>query len=351
MIVVEEKKKKTPNKNIVWTFVSLILAVFTINMVVKQSKGLSLSELMEVIASSDKLFLTLSVICSWLFVWFEAMSLKSILSFAGYKRSSLNCVLYSSSDIYFSAITPSASGGQPAAGLFMHRDNIPGGVITATLILNLMGYTLGVVIVGVAAIFIDPAAFMSFAIPARILIVTGFLVLTFFSVFFLCILRRGDKVYDFVSKVVDFLCDKKLLKHREAKQKRVAKAREDYITCSKVIAGKKRVISLAIFWNLMQRIAQIIVPGLIYYALKYDGKMAVTVVIRQCLITMGYNFVPIPGAMGVSDYLMIDGYSGIMDVDFAYQLEMITRGMTFYVCVAFCAIITLVGYVFWRKKK
>ena len=101
----------------------------------------------------------------------------------------------------------------------------------------------------------------------------------------------------------------------------------------------------------MQRISQIVVPGLMYYALKGDEEMAFTVVVKQCLITMGYNFVPIPGAMGVSDYLMIDGYSGIMDVDFAYQLEMITRGMTFYVCVAFCAIITLLGYFFWRKEK
>ena len=66
---------------------------------------------------------------------------------------------------------------------------------------------------------------------------------------------------------------------------------------------------------------------------------------RQCLITIGYNFVPIPGGMGISDYLMIDGFCSIMEESVAYSVELISRGITFYICVTISGIITLVGYL------
>lgn len=81
-----------------------------------------------------------------------------------------------------------------------------------------------------------------------------------------------------------------------------------------------------------------------------DYKNAASLFSKQCLITIGYNFVPIPGAMGISDYLMLDGYSRIMSSDMAYKIEMIGRGITFYICVLICGIITLAGYLIGKKK-
>ena len=72
---------------------------------------------------------------------------------------------------------------------------------------------------------------------------------------------------------------------------------------------------------------------------------------KQCLITIGYNYVPIPGALGIADYLMIDGFSSVMPEGLAYELDMISRGLTFYICVALSGIITLIGYLRGRNEK
>ena len=53
-------------------------------------------------------------------------------------------VLYSAADIYFSAITPSATGGQPASALLMVGDGIPTAVTTVVLLLNLAMYNLSI---------------------------------------------------------------------------------------------------------------------------------------------------------------------------------------------------------------
>ena len=66
---------------------------------------------------------------------------------------------------------------------------------------------------------------------------------------------------------------------------------------------------------------------------------------------MGYNFVPIPGGMGISDYLMIDGLRSIMESSMAYSVELISRGLTFYICVLISGIITLIGYLISKRKE
>ena len=81
-----------------------------------------------------------------------------------------------------------------------------------------------------------------------------------------------------------------------------------------------------------------------------DKRNSFVIFAKQCLITIGCNFVPIPGAMGISDYLMIDGFTELMGWETAFSTEMISRGITFYICVAVCGLITLIGYLAGRKK-
>ena len=74
-------------------------------------------------------FLVLSVLC-------EARNLGMILKLIGHRKSLKSCTVYASSDLYFSAITPSATGGQPAAAYYMTKDGVPLSQSSAILVLN-----------------------------------------------------------------------------------------------------------------------------------------------------------------------------------------------------------------------
>ena len=54
----------------------------------------------------------------WLYL-FEGEALREIVFHMGYPTKHKDAFVYSAADIYFSAITPSASGGQPASAFFM----------------------------------------------------------------------------------------------------------------------------------------------------------------------------------------------------------------------------------------
>ncbi|MBR6402696.1 MAG: flippase-like domain-containing protein [Eubacterium sp.] len=342
---------KLINKNIIWAILSSLLAVLTIRIMLKLNKDMSLSMLMSTIASSDKLFFIIGAIAAALYVWFEGVAIRSILKHAGFKQGIFKGLVYSTSDVYFSAITPSATGGQPASAFFMMRDGIPGGMATATLVLNLMMYTISIVVLGVIAIFVSPRAFMEFGKISKILILVGFIALSILSLLFFVLLKKEEIIFTPLSKIVRFLYNKGIVKEKDKILVRIEKAENDYKACSDMISGRKRILFAAFIWNFLQRASQILVPMFIYRSLGGEtGKMA-TVFSKQCLITIGYNFIPIPGGMGISDYLMIDGFYRVMGEQMAYSVELISRGITFYICVTISGIITLIGYMIGRKKK
>ena len=342
---------KVVNKNIVWAILSFLLALLTIRIMLQQNKDMSLSKLMNIIASSDKLFFIVGAVAAALYVWFEGVAIRSILKYAGFEKGMFKGLVYSTSDVYFSAITPSATGGQPASAYFMMRDGIPGGMTTATLVLNLMMYTVSIVVLGVIAIFISPGAFMEFGRISKILILVGFIALSILSVIFFVLLKKEEIIFSPLSKIVVFLYNKGMIKEKDKKLARIEKTAGDYKACSEMISGKKRILFSAFIWNFLQRGSQLLVPMFIYRSLGGEtGKMA-TVFSKQCLITIGYNFIPIPGGMGISDYLMIDGFNRVMGEQMAYSVELISRGITFYICVTISGIITLIGYMIGRNRK
>ena len=344
------KENRKISKNFIWTFVSVLLAILTIRVILKQNQDISIIRLLDILRLSNKPYFVTAVVSAALFVWFEGVAICSILKYAGHPRSLKKGFLYSTSDIYFSAITPSATGGQPASAFFMTRDGIPMGIVTATLILNLMMYTLSIIVLGILSILISPRAFWDFGSISKVFIGIGFVGLSVLVLIFFILLKKEELIFKPLSNFITFLYNKRLIKEKDKKLSKVTRIGNDYKACSAMISGKKRVLLTAFLWNLIQRSCQLVVPMLIYASLGGEKLKMALVFSKQCLVTIGYNFVPIPGGMGISDYLMIDGFCRMMNRQMAYNVELISRGITFYVCVSVSGIITLIGFLYGRTS-
>ena len=341
---------KAQIKKAFWMLFTLMLSVLTVMALLKQSQSMSVETLIKKISEADLKWILIAMISASCYVVLEAVALCSILKGIGFKQKLYNGIIYSTSDVYFSAITPSATGGQPASAYFMLKDGIPAGVASAALILNLMMYNASIVFLGVIAIIIAPKSFLSFHLTSRVLIVLGFIGLTLLSYFFLSVLRGSEKIFDFIRKILVFFYEKRLIHRLETRLEKLDKIESDYKNCSDLISGKTKIMAKAFIWNVLQRASQIIVPTLVYISFGGTKHFAPLLFSKQCLITIGYNYVPIPGALGIADYLMIDGFSSMMHKGAAFELDMISRGITFYICVTISGIITLIGYLRGRKK-
>jgi len=336
-----------------WSLFSVLLAGLSIWAVLSQSRKWSLESMLESLRHADVKWLVAAAVCMLLFIVMEGVALFTILRGLGYPRSFFRNLLYSTSDIYFSAITPSATGGQPASALFMMRHGIPAGAATVALLVNLILYTVSLVLLGLGAVIAYPALFFGLRTVSKVLIGVGFTILLVLTATFFVLLGRGPAVFRLLKRFVCFLHRKKLIHRLERRLEKLDRAQEEYESCAKLMKGQGRTILLALLWNLCQRAAQLAVPMCIYLALGGAMGNAGRLFACQCLVVTGYAPVPIPGAMGVADFLMVDAYAclGFLAMEEAIRLEMLSRGLSFYICVAISGLFTLAGTLLMRKKE
>ena len=139
-----------------------------------------------------------------------------------------------------------------------------------------------------------------------------------------------------------------IIRHGDRLRIKLKNTMKEYQECSNSITGQTGLLIEIFFWNIMQRVSQLLVSFMIFMAVGEGVNKAVDVSVIQCFVAMGSNCVPIPGAMGVADYIMIDGFKQLVGRN-AANMELLCRGMTFYGSVITSAVIILIGYII-RKK-
>ena len=144
-----ETKKPSLTKNIINVIVLLALIGLTFYIILHNSDGFSLASVGQFIADIHYPFLIGAFLCMIMNIGFKALSLGVLSKTLGYRKGILKNYSYASADIYFSAITPSATGGQPASAYYMVKDGIPISHTTAILSVNLLMYTASLIVLAV----------------------------------------------------------------------------------------------------------------------------------------------------------------------------------------------------------
>ena len=347
------KEKNIVQQNInkiIGCIVVLLLALITIYAVFRGS-GISISELWVSLRKASGLGIVLGAFSMLGFIYFEGEALRVLIRHMGYPTKRSHGFVYSAADVYFSAITPSASGGQPASAYFMMRDGIPGTAVMTALLLNLVMYTLAILTIGIVDALIFPEVFLNFSIACRILIVAGGLALAGLGILFYLLLRKQALIQSAGTGLVRILRIMHCQRLAGRIERKLDSSIEKYSSCVDVVLNGRRMLLKVYILNLLQRLSQIIVTLFSFAALHGNLRKIPRLLATQIYVVLGSNCVPIPGGMGVTDYLMLKGYQQLMSREAAFQLEMLSRGLSFYVCMFVSLTAVIVGYVTLRKKK
>ena len=327
----------------------LLLTALTIYIVIRQSKTFTAEGFWAYLRSVHKWGLIGAALCAAGFVLFEALALKVICRALGYRFSLCKGIVYASADIYFSAVTPGASGGQPASALLMMRDGIPGAVTTVALLLNLMMYAISLFVAILAGIPFYPQAYQLFSVPSHILILLGvFFQLLLLLAFMLLIFR--EKIF---MRIADFLLALgqrlHIVKDAESRRSKFVDIERDYRACAHMTTSHIGSMVAAMGLNILHRLSNILVTVVIYAASGGSVKELGRVFAIQTWVVMGASSVPVPGSVGVADYLFLDGYSGLMEDP--VNFELLSRTISFYACILVCALVLLLSIALHNRRK
>ncbi len=337
-------------KKVLWALFTFCLSILTIFALFYNS-GLSISELWYNIKEASPIWLIPAALCMLAFIFFEGRSLVLILRNLGYKAKKRRGFLYASADIYFSSITPSATGGQPASAFFMHKDGISGVAVTVSLILNLTMYTLAIITLGLFSLIFFPEVFISFELPCKIMILIGIAMMFLLTLSFIILLKKQSIIVKLCNILISIMNRLHCKTAADKLHNRLNTIIENYNECVVTLAGKKKLLVKTFLLNLLQRAAQILVTVFCFLALHGSIKDGLLIFAIQTYVVMGSNFIPVPGAVGISEFLMYFGYTMLFNEEAAYSLAILSRGITFYTCSFISIITVIIGYILIRFNK
>jgi hypothetical protein len=330
-------------KKIIWFLVFIALVVLTLYTMLHQNKSFSVGGFIEFVSTASWQWLLLAFLGMFGFVLFEGMALVVLCRALGYKKRMSRGLIYSAPDIYFSAITPSATGGQPASAYFMMRDKIPGAVTTIALLINLTLYTTSIILIGVICFVTRPEFLMNFSILSKCMIAVGFIIQFVLLTVFLLLVYKEKIIMKIAAVLMKVLSKLHLMHNIDEKLLHLKLVEKQYKECARTIKNHKKPLAVAFVFNFLQRASLIMVSVCVFMAKGGELSKAYDVFVTQGYVVLGSNSVPIPGAVGAADYLFIDGFHNI--VADPVSIELLSRGISFYSCIMICGIITFAAYV------
>lgn len=333
----EEKKKKNGSR-FIWLFVFICLAAATIY-IITQNQEFSGETFINKLLSANRYWLACAFLCMAGFVVFEGLALRYLEKFFNCKKSVGKNTIYSAVDIYFSAITPSATGGQPAAGVFMVKDGIPAATTTLCLLINVSVYMASIVIIGLVCLIFRPSVLAYFSTASRVLIYAGFFVQALIVAFVALMATKEKTILSIADFFLRLLKKMHLMKNIESKRQYLVGLSNEYRECIKALKGHGKVLLVTLGFNILQRLSNIGVSVFVFLAVGGAPAKVIDAIATGSFVVLGSNAVPIPGAMGISDALFIDGFSELIGDTFC--VELLSRGISFYVCLIICGLLTL----------
>lgn len=344
-------KPVSTKKRVFLSFLFLVLAALSVWAVTSQAKDFSLRRFLEYLNQNNPWWLAAAFLAMLAYIGFDALMVRCLLKDFGYPRSFPKCVSYAAADLYFSAITPSATGGQPMEAYFMVRDGIPAIISTVVMLTYLLLYTVSIIIIGLICLVLVPSSFLAFSTLSRIFIAAGAVIQLCLAFFYAMLLWNKNLLRKILDWAIRVLAKLHILRNPDYRRKRLETQMEQYAKATELLRGRRKLLIKTLLLNLAHRVSQILVTVFCFLAGGGALDLAPKLFAMQSNVVIGACCIPIPGSMGVTDLLMLDGFSSLMSEQESANLELLSRCTSFYICILLCGLIVLTKYLIIRFRR
>lgn len=312
--------------------------------------GQDMSEFMKNIQNADIRYWFIAVICVVFFIGSEAIIIFYMMHTIKQKVQLKNCFLYSFIGFFFSCITPSASGGQPAQIYYMRKDKISIPVSTLVLMIVTITYKMVLVVIGIAVVIIHPAEIMQYLRPVLGWCYLG-LALNIISVCFMVILVFHPTMAQSILIIIVKASGKiHLLKRTDFYLEKIKHGMQQYQDVAVYFRTHRLVVWNVFLITVVQRLSLFYVTYLTYRSFGYNSMGITTIVILQGMISVAVDMLPLPGGMGISEKLFLVMFLPIFG-KLTLPALVISRGLSYYAELIISALFTIVAHFVIGKEK
>ena len=294
-----------------------------------------------VFVNSSKIWLLVSIASMALYVFCGGYAIRVLMQGQGRKITIWQCFKYSFVEFYFSAITPSSTGGQPAQVYYMGKDGFPKSDSTVILLAITVLYK-GSFLFITAVLFILNVGFISRPFGSVwILAVLGIL-MNVGLISLLILLLFSRKIIRFLSiRTVNILGRLHIIKTPEKYLESIEDKVEHYHECAAFLMKNKLLVLKTFGVLTVQRLSLLMITFFVYKALGLTGFTLLQVLATQCLLNLCVDMLPLPGAVGISEAVFFMLFTPIFTEGKITTAVLLSRGISFYILVFIAGMVVI----------
>lgn len=302
-----------------------------------------ISSLLETIKSTSTRYWLWAILCVLFFIGSESIIIYYMMNSIKQKVHLVNCLLYSFVGFFFSCITPSATGGQPAQIYFMKKDKIPIPVATLVLMIVTITYKMVLVALGVVVVVARPTEIMNYLNPVLGICYLGLLINVIFVGFMLLLVFHPTMAKNQLTFLLKLFARLHLIRRKDYYLYKVESAMKQYKDIALYFRTHKMVICNVLIITIIQRVLLFYVTYLVYLSFGLNTTDFITIVVLQGMISVAIDMLPLPGGMGISEKLFLSIFTPIFGT-MTLPAMIVSRGLSYYTELILSAIFTVVAY-------
>lgn len=237
--------------------------------------------------------------------------------------------------LFWCAVTPSSTGGQPMQVYLLHSMNIEIGYATSRLTQKFMVYQVILTLINIASVIIN----LDFILASPnvrmvlMLLALGFITQIGVTVLFLIFSFSEKLSRKLVMLVTKLLHKIRIIKNVDEKIGGIEKQLEEFHTSNRDIYKKPKLLTKTSILTFCQFIAMFMVSYFIYRALGFNTASPAQIMSCQAYVNLMSGMIPIPGASGAAEL----GFTAFFSVFFLHgtlkSAALIWRFINYYLVV------------------
>ena len=311
--------------------------------------GADVGAVRRAIRSCDWRWLIPAVACVAVFIGGESVIIRLLLRSGGYRLGAWQCFLVSSAGFFFSAVTPSAGGGQPMQAYFLNREKVPVPVAAVTLLAVTITYKMVLIVTSLALILFRYDFLLDHFGDFIFLFWGGLIITASFTAFLLMLVFHPHMARKLCDGCLRLLEKLRILRRSQSRRDKLLAAMDTYHETAAYFKTHMGLMALVQLITFAQRYALFTVPWLVYRAFGLTGWGWLTIAVLQAAIQAAADMLPLPGGMGVTEAMFLAVFGPVFG-SLTLPAMVLSRGTDFYCRLLISAVFTALAALLLGRR-
>ena len=284
--------------------VAALLAWTVYTILQEQTPG----QLAAALLSADWRVLLLGLPMMALFLCCEAGATWSILRTLGCAQPFRRCAYYSCTGFFFSTITPSSTGGQPAQIVAMGRDGVPAASGALDMLLVTIGYNTAAMGWGAFALFTAGDLTERLGGQVGLLLGLGLAIFALLDVFMFLVLFLPGPARRMMYGCIALAARVYPPLDRAGLEARADEHLAEYRRGAQLIRRAPALLAQVVGLSMVQLACSYAMPYVVYRAFGLSGFGLGEIMALQALCSIAVGYLPLPGSAGAAESVFLRGF-------------------------------------------